>query len=141
MIMIIPFLCFSAENPEKKSPTALDLITPEAAAEEEIINIALQDWQNYKDKYVISDDGLKIIEPSELFFSFCHEEQKSPSKLQLICMEFLGAFVTKSNAIFSPFTRKFTPIADAKETLLSLQGAGYHIAKWVPAAVLNHLAL
>lgn len=111
------------------------IILPEG----ERVEIALKDWKNYKDQYVISEDGSRVLTPSELFLRSYHQEEKLPSDFQLICMEFEGAFITKSNDVFSPFKRKVISITKAKETLLSLQSTGYNITQWVPESVLNHL--
>ena len=140
-MMLLPCLCFSSTHLETKCPPALKLrvldpviILPEG----ENVEIALKDW---KDQYVISEDGSRVLTPSELFLRSYNQEEKLPSNFQLICMEFEGAFITKSDDVFSPFTRKVIPITKAKETLLSLQGAGYNLRKLVPESVLNHLGL
>ncbi len=123
LMMMLPCLCFSATPQQQKMrPPALNLsvhdpmiILPEG----ERVEIALKDWKNYKDQYVISEDGSRVLTPSELFLRSCKQEEKSPSEFQLICMEFEGAFITKSNDVFSPFKRKVISMTKAKETLLS----------------------
>lgn len=140
LMMMLPCLCFSATPQQKKMrPPALNLsvldpviILPEGAH----VEIALKDW---KDKYVLNQDGSKFLPPSELFLRSCKQEEKLPSDFQLICMKFKDAFVTKSDELFSPFTRKIIPITEAKENLLLLQRSGYNLSKEVPEAVLTHL--